>query len=116
MKDIIPKELQDRLIFGMPSRSGPGEESNATMPPELKEIVYPEVECEDCGALVQNRRINIKKNFQPVAYWRKECSICKQCEHPFTQEYTINNAELRALFRSLHCTSKNKPKKIDPDK
>ena len=106
MKDIIPKELQERLIFGMPTRSGPGEDSNLTLPLELKAIVYPEVPCESCDELVVDRRIHCKRIFTPIEHWRKQCSICKLCADPVTGEYVFNPDELRKYYNELHNLAK----------
>ena len=129
-QDEYPEEIKALLKFGKQRRQGPMDQnSNPTLPLELVEIIHTPTECEDCGLRVVDRHIDIKKNTQPIAYWRKECSICKQCEHPITKDFSLNSVELRVLLRSLHSVAatpgpgpgrpigvKNKPKNKNIDK
>jgi|TARA_B110000977_G_scaffold200238_1_gene290032 hypothetical protein len=94
----IPKDLSDRLLFETPTRNGPDTKDpivNNTLPLELKEIVY-DISCEDCNMhLNESRVVQYKRLRVPYKYWTSQCLVCKNYKCPITNEYNLNNVELR---------------------
>jgi hypothetical protein len=119
-QDDYPEEIQELLIFKGRTPPGPkgddyaAELENDTLPKELEQVKKLPKSCEDCGKMVAGRRLNIKRNIQPVLYWRKQCSICNLCEHPVTKEYSLTQQELRSTVRKLYVEPTLDPTKGRP--
>jgi hypothetical protein len=98
----FPKELLEVVEFK--------HNTNTTEPPEISKIIYPLVECDDCGEQVQDRRISSRQHLTPYLHWRQQCSICKQFKNPETGEYDSTSQEVTSFYHNLRRTNKYKCK------
>jgi hypothetical protein len=114
-KPNYPAELLELIVLAKPRTAGPDNGIiNDTIAECIVEIKHPEKPCEDCGKVVADRRLNIKKNVQPVFYWKKQCSVCNLCEHPITKEYSLTQQELRSTVCKLYIEPTLHPTKGRP--
>lgn len=81
---MIPKEIQERLIF---------KNFNTEHPelPRLMEIKYDLKPCEDCGKRIGRREIHSTLAQTPYPHWKHECKNCHCYKNPQTKQYDIDN-------------------------
>lgn len=50
----------------------------------------PPAPCEDCGRIVTDRRIWIKRYFAPFDHWREICKGCDKIKNPTTGQFEVD--------------------------
>ena len=65
---------------------------------KLKPIIK---ECEDCGKLVKDRRVNKSMYTFPKSHWRKNCNGCLRTQNPETGKFDIPFTHAAAFFTSF---------------
>jgi len=95
-KSFIPSEILERITW---TKNGklPGD------PDYIKSISHTPQPCEDCGLIVENRRIQQRFHDSPQKHFRKKCLNCKKFYNPQTKQYDLNSQEVLAFFRKFFC-------------
>ena len=84
----VPKDVNDKLKWRTTLRDEP------LQFPYVEDIIHDIKPCEDCGLVVSDRRLSIrkmKKTTRQPAHWRNYCETCKLYQHPITKQFTITN-------------------------
>lgn len=68
---------------------------------KIKKIEYPEVECEDCGCMVQNRVTEYKLYTTPCLHWKHKCKNCGLYQNPESDCFEFTLPEIREYYRFL---------------
>ena len=71
--------------------------------PDSYEVVPQTKDCEDCGKLVSDRRINFQKQTllgrRPnVPHWKIHCSVCNMYRNPLNNKFELTKGELTSLL------------------
>lgn len=93
MKEI-PKDIAERIIWN--------NRVNAADPdpfPRIKEIRAIAKPCEDCGEIIEFRRIDYKLNRKPRPHWKKTCSVCSKIQNPESGKFDMTVRELASFMR-----------------
>lgn len=94
MDKSIPAWLQERMILA----PVPGDKG---APPELKQLEYPERNCEDCDRVIQGpRTVTCKRHFNYGGWWAIYCTECGCFKHPRTNKFELGKRNLTAVFKS----------------
>lgn len=97
MKNLIPQELTDRLIWKEPRANSAADDIQF---PYVERIVP--LPCEDCGkTLTKTRVVDSRRLQNPFPYINKVCRYCKKFAHPVTGEFCLENSELRTVLNTL---------------
>lgn len=91
------EEIKQRLVFDEPTASEPV--------PKLKEILYEPYPCEDCGKILEQRRVVEQRISQNKV--STKCMVCKQFKNPITGEFDCDIYQKNAILQRLK-SKKNK--------
>lgn len=96
LKEKISPDVERRLVFAAPDKKEPA------APPALKKIIYGPYACEDCGVILEEKRVvNLTRARQPSPHWSVSCSVCKKWQNPVTGEFNLTNVEKNAILTRL---------------
>lgn len=96
----MPEELETRLEWKTVEAGEP------IQYPYVKKILHETKPCEDCGLLVENRIVDIKRNVRPHPHWKRTCKNCKMNYNPESGKYDLNQTDYANFQRG--CTIKDK--------
>lgn len=86
------EKLKSRLVFTQPPK---GLEAEL---PIIKEILYDPYPCEDCGRILEEKRV-VEQTFNRTnGVWTKRCTVCKFHENPDTGVYDCTLHERNAIL------------------
>ena len=106
------QELARIEYYVEPSAREKSRTKNSTWPVRVKELYsHPRV-CEDCGLVCVDRRVEYRRFSQPIAYWRKICSICKLASDPETGRFTVNLSTSYNFFKLYYSKLMTKRRRI----
>ena len=60
-------------------------------------------QCVDCGKMVKNRVVNIRRCSSPEPHWRENCNLCKMTRDPDTGLFSISNQKVEKYFAMKRC-------------
>ena len=90
----IPKELLDRITWA--KKKQPGD------PDRVESIDYNPQTCEDCGTVVNCRRLTYHKVHRPTEHWRICCKACGKYKDPRTGKYELTSNEMQDLAKTIY--------------
>lgn len=86
------EELKNRLVWSKPPKSCELE------PPYIQQILYEPYPCEDCGKILDDKRV-IQHTFNTTnGIWTKRCEVCKFHQNPDTGAYDCTAIERNAIL------------------
>ena len=103
MKHLVPEDISQLLVWEeLNNHSG-----DSLQFPYVKQVNMPAKQCEDCGKVVCDRRIEYKKYNHPTTHWRTNCKSCNLVHNPLTLQFDLTVKEAQAFFKE-HLDKKNK--------
>ena len=94
----IPQHLLDLIEFKQ------GEGDTFLRPCGYKSNPKP---CDDCGRIVIDRIVTIKKNGYPITHIREKCKSCDKYRNPVSGEFNYTESMLRTYVDKLSRSNKN---------
>ena len=94
MKELIPKEILDRITWKHDAKM-------PRSPKAIKKLEYDPKPCEDCGQTVVDRRIRISiaQNNQTVPHQKRQCQVCKLYKNPTTGKFDCTFQDINNHFQ-----------------
>ncbi len=73
-------------------------DENPTLNVRIKKLKTKPKQCEDCGKLVEDRRVHTSLYQNPQQHWRSRCHPCNMTLNPTTGQYDLNNKAVQTFF------------------
>jgi len=71
---------------------------NETLAPRLLKVKHKPVPCEDCGKIVEGRRVEAKLCVTGHPHWRKTCKACELTINPYTGVYDVPSHQIQQVY------------------
>lgn len=76
------------------------EDNNASKPLVLKELIFNEKPCRDCGKLIKQELHQCTVNSFPKKHCKTKCLNCNVFRHPETQKFDCSQQDITAYWRN----------------
>ena len=103
MDKPIPTEILERIEWQRGHHNGD--------PLRVKKVKHQARPCEDCGKLVEDRRIRIsvsKESHVRQAHCKHHCQSCKLYKNPTTGEFDMTFHQIHTHFYNSHSKKQDK--------
>ncbi len=94
---IIEEYLDDLEEEQEPQVTGP----NQSIGPVITKLKPQQRNCDDCGCVVTNRKVERKLHFTNKPHWREHCVTCNLYKDPRTGKFSLTSKESQMIYQTV---------------